>query len=155
MWLCTGHASQTFALIHSIDPPFLLLTSCCGPPGCRFFFSEHSLSILSPTCPLHSARCCFLIQESSHPVPSCPPAAHGPVPFSSLLLLSLPYSMIFPHKWPSSHSGLHRSALAWCLLRVFLCCDYIHTPSSPLHPAVVSNEQLWNCLLHIFSADKW
>lgn len=121
----------------------------------QLLFSGHSLSILSPACSLHSARCCFLIEQSSHPAPSHTPAAHGPVPFSSLLLLSLLYSMIFPHKWLSSHSGLHRSALAWCLLRVFLCWDHIHTPSPHLHPAAVANEQLWNCLLHIFSAYKW
>lgn len=105
----------------------------------QLLFFGLSLSILSPTCSLHSAHCCFPTQESSHPLPSCPAAAHGHVPFSSLLLLSLLYSMIFLHKWLSSRSGVHRSALAWCLLRVFLCFDYIHTPSPPLHPAVVTN----------------
>lgn len=153
VWPYTGHASRTFAFTHRTDPPFPVLTSCCAPPDCSFF----SLGTAFPSS-LQPALCTVLaaalIEQSSHPASSRPPAAHGPVPFS-LLLLSLLYSMIFPHKWLPSHSALHGSALAWCLLRVFLCWDHIHTPSPHLHPAVVANEQLWNCLLHIFSAYKW
>ena len=61
---CTGCASWTFAFTHSADPPFPC-TLAADISACtswlQLLFSRHSPSILSPTCSLHSAHCCFLI----------------------------------------------------------------------------------------------
>lgn len=132
-WLCAGCASRTFAFTHSADLPFPC-TLAADVSACtswlQLLFSRHSPSILSPSCSLHSAHCCFLIGGVQLPC-SLPPSCCRWTCSLLLPAVSLPSVQ---HNLPP-HIGSLLMLAYTDLLLPGACCGFFCTVTTfTLHP---------------------